>query len=84
MSEYRINTQVFADGKITQQSELVDDHLPSLRDIARRVIDTQDQQIREALIKLGWTPPGESHIGITEAKVKAAEQRLADMLALEK
>ena len=27
------------------------------KEILCRVIDTQDQQIREALIKLGWTPP---------------------------
>jgi predicted site-specific integrase-resolvase len=27
--------------------------------ISRTVTSTKDEQIREALIKLGWTPPGE-------------------------
>lgn len=25
--------------------------------VLRTIIDTQDEQIKEALIKLGWTPP---------------------------
>ena len=25
--------------------------------LTRRVINTQDQRVRDALIKLGWTPP---------------------------
>ena len=34
------------------------DHNSDLRkDVVRRVLDTQDQQIRQALIELGWTPP---------------------------
>lgn len=28
-----------------------------VRDVYRRVIETQDAQIRQALINLGWTPP---------------------------
>jgi hypothetical protein len=27
------------------------------QDIVRQVIDTQEQAVRESLIKLGWTPP---------------------------
>lgn len=27
------------------------------KDVVRRVLDTQDQQVRQALIELGWTPP---------------------------
>ncbi len=27
------------------------------QDVIRRVIDTQDEQVRQALIKLGWMPP---------------------------
>ena len=48
---FEVSTKFFPDGRIEQ--ELVD-----IRGrIMRQVIDTQDQQIKEALIKLGWTPP---------------------------
>lgn len=29
--------------------------------LAKWVMDTRDQAIREALIKLGWTPPPDNH-----------------------
>lgn len=50
--KFKINTKVFPDGRIEQ--ELVD----LQGRIAREVMDTKDQQVRQALISLGWTPPG--------------------------
>ena len=42
-------------GEIVQEIFSVHDDIRSL--ITRRVMDTSEQQIREALIRLGWTPP---------------------------
>lgn len=52
---YEIKTTVTKDGKIIQQLDHIayDIH----EQISRRVIDTQEQQVRDALIALGWTPP---------------------------
>lgn len=57
--DYRVNTTVT--GQVVSQ----DVEAPSLIDgkyelLARRLVDLQDQGIREALIKLGWTPPNEA------------------------
>lgn len=50
-----VTTTPLPDGKITLT---VDVFGPSFREqLMRRVVDTQEKQIREALIKLGWTPP---------------------------
>lgn len=52
---FEIVTTATEDGKITQELYSV---TPDLREqVIRRVMDTQEQQIREALIALGWTPP---------------------------
>ena len=53
--KYRITTTPFADGMIEQEefSEWTD-----LREsIVRQILDTKEQQIRQSLIALGWTPP---------------------------
>lgn len=55
--KYKVTAAPKADGKIelktqfTGSGDLVDT-------LARRVIDTEEQAVREALISLGWTPPG--------------------------
>lgn len=57
--KYIISAQI-DDHKIIMST--VTEHGPGLDNIAaaviRQVVDTQDQVIREALIKMGWTPPG--------------------------
>lgn len=51
--KYKISTKVFYNGIVEQDIE-------DLRGrVAREVMDTKDQQIRKALISLGWTPPDE-------------------------
>lgn len=55
---YRIDTKIMPDGKIVQElSEVMDDMKQTL---LRSVMDTKEQQTREALIRLGWTPPQEN------------------------
>jgi len=47
----RVNIKTFPNGKI----ELEVHGLPGK--VARFVVDTHDEPIRAALIKMGWTPP---------------------------
>jgi hypothetical protein len=59
MIGYDVITTPFADGRIFQQIDYVADlaHESIRETISRRVIDTQEEQVRTALIALGWTPP---------------------------
>ena len=51
-----VRTSVYPEGLIV--TEVIDDIGTCHERLMRQVMDTKDQQIREALIKLGWTPPG--------------------------
>lgn len=53
--EFEVTTKYTPDGIIVQ--ELFSLHDGISEPITRRVMDTQEQQTREALIALGWTPP---------------------------
>ena len=54
-SGFEVTTKIIADEKILFA---VHSTLNGIRnDVMRRVMDTQEQQIRDALIALGWTPP---------------------------
>lgn len=58
MSNFKVDVdaKVFSNGEISLETRLPG--ADSLRGIVhRRIIQTEDQVIREALIKLGWTPP---------------------------
>ena len=50
---FKLETKVFEGGVV--QSEITD----LAGQIMRRVLNTQEQHIREGLINLGWTPPPE-------------------------
>lgn len=52
---FEVITTPSSDGKITLEVNSVIDN--KCTQIIRRVLDTQDLQVREALIKLGWAPP---------------------------
>jgi len=54
-NSYKIECTIQADGKILQELGYFSDGIYT--NIVRQVIDTQEQQIRDALVKLGWTPP---------------------------
>lgn len=47
-----VKTSVFPSGIIEQTIDIAGSH-------TRRVMDTAEEHIREALIKLGWTPPAD-------------------------
>ncbi|MBK7352662.1 MAG: hypothetical protein IPI97_08195 [Nitrosomonas sp.] len=49
-----LNTYADADGKIIQEIFYIENGVVKTVDF--RIMDTCDDQIREALIKLGWTP----------------------------
>ena len=52
---FDVTTKIIADDKIMLE---IHSTLNGIRnDVMRRVMDTQEQQIRDALIQLGWTPP---------------------------
>lgn len=60
--EYRVKTSV--SGQVIAQEVdmpcLLDPENDGRRELLyRRIANLEDQGIREALIKLGWTPPGE-------------------------
>ena len=52
---FEVATTPMKDGKIVQELYNVNNNIRE--QMTRRVIDTQEQQIRKALIALGWTPP---------------------------
>lgn len=57
---YQIETTPHPDGTITQDTFLVCGEIAER--IAREVYDTKDAALRDALIRLGWTPPDEGAI----------------------
>jgi hypothetical protein len=64
VSTFELKTEVDTDGKITQclftKSFLGESLLnPEMMRFTTWIIDTREKGIREALIKLGWTPPSE-------------------------
>ncbi|QHJ82053.1 MAG: hypothetical protein [Bacteriophage sp.] len=60
MSEYIVKTTVHGNS-IVQESGWQYDASSNLRnDIVRRVVQLEDEGIKAALVKLGWTPPGDS------------------------
>ena len=53
-----VESEVFTDGTI-EQAVFAD--VDGIRERIRTyVIRTQDQQVRDCLIKLGWTPPNDA------------------------
>lgn len=53
---FRIDTEVFEDGKIVQSTTDL------IGKTVRKVVETQDHQVRLALIALGWTPPQKNQL----------------------
>lgn len=53
-----VRTSVYPEGLIV--TEVIEDLGFYRERIMRQVVATKDHQIREALIKLGWTPPPNS------------------------
>jgi hypothetical protein len=55
--KYRVLTKI-EDSKITQELQQLNDLTTEVYEaITRKIIDTQDAQIVQALKNLGWTPP---------------------------
>lgn len=57
LMKYEIRTGWDAMGKIYQDVDFITNE--SRQAISRGVIDTQEAEVRKALIELGWTPPPE-------------------------
>ena len=54
--KFFVDTDILKDGVISQSiGSMLDDRI---EEAGRWTVNTQDQQIKDALIKLGWTPPG--------------------------
>ena len=60
-SDMKVETRVFPSGLIEQDTIFSDNGVRER--LTRQIIDTQEQQVREALIVLGWTPPEEKTNG---------------------
>ena len=54
--EYKIKTDVFGSNRIIQELSSVDEYNHVTR-LSRWVVDVKEKAIRDALIRLGWTPP---------------------------
>ena len=53
--KYKISTEIFKNGIIEQKLQTEEDgHFETLK---RWIMDTKETCIREALVRLGWTPP---------------------------
>ena len=62
--KYEVKVRPFGDGKIESLVDMVgpdylhnDPHTDIRTNLFRQVLDTQDAQVRRALVELGWTPP---------------------------
>ena len=55
--KYEVATKVYKNGIIEQDVNYDDGYL--IKKLSHRIMNTCDSHIREALIKLGWTPPKE-------------------------
>lgn len=53
-----VNTKVYGN-TIEQKTEMVDSMTDIRNELSRKIINLEDQGIKEALISLGWTPPKE-------------------------
>ena len=61
--KYEVTTKSLGNGRIVTAVDHVasDVFMNNVRTtIIRQILDTQDQQVRDALIQIGWTPPGNS------------------------
>jgi hypothetical protein len=54
---FGVGTDVGKDGTITQMTSIIFDDIMTV--ISRKVLDLQEAETRNALIRLGWTPPKE-------------------------
>jgi hypothetical protein len=59
--KYKIDTDVFEGGIISQELSSVDNIGNVQTKISRWIVDTREEDIKQALIKLGWTPPDDSY-----------------------
>jgi len=55
MPHFTVTTTPHPNGLIVQKVDF--DHFGFVQETQRRMMDTMDAQVREALIALGWTPP---------------------------
>ena len=67
-----INTSVENDSIIFQEIKSEYEEITQI--ISRTIVDTKEKQLREALIKLGWTPPSQENgeNGTDKTRHKAA------------
>jgi hypothetical protein len=54
-ASYEVSTSYSPSGQIEQTVDLVFDGVRET--IMRQVMNTKEQQVKDALIALGWTPP---------------------------
>ena len=59
MTSYKIATEVHENGEIEQKITRESSFFDMSEVIVKEIFDTKEKQVREALIKLGWTPPVE-------------------------
>lgn len=64
--EYKLKTDIYEDSIICQTlyAEIQPVHTKIMQDI----VNLRDEQVKEALIKLGWTPPNKEQKPIEDNK----------------
>ena len=55
--EYTVKTDVFESGLITQELHQKTEDQTEI--LCRWVVDTRDEELKKALVMLGWSPPKE-------------------------
>lgn len=62
VAKYRVETRTFKESGCIEQITTSESPLSGEQEIMRNVMYTREQQMREALIALGWTPPKEDNV----------------------
>ena len=76
-----ITTNTHQDGKIEQTVAYPDPLTEAVDRYTQTIIDTQDEQAREALITLGWTPPEDGKSKSDEPEPSALKPKPGDILS---
>ena len=79
----RVEVRPFADGRIMLDSYLDSDLGRGTSTVlAREMVNTTDKAVRDGLVTLGWTPPGESLVALQGAVESADMNGVAQTVSL--
>ena len=72
--KYTVSPKIIGDSKIEITTSIDEPLAKHTREISKAVLDLQDKAVREALIKLGWTPPASKFIQTLKENMDKVEE----------